>query len=169
MEMLGQITGQVAAFIILAFLLELMAPDKKWRRYLNILTGLFMILTLMAPMRTTLFLYPELSDSNLPVDSGLWEERMVANEEDMRFFWDQSYERELSAALKERLDSVYEGVTENVTVRVSGGEIQEVQIEIREGQAAAAGEGVRDQALRWLPVNIGQIKIIEGFGLEEAR
>lgn len=170
MEMLGQIAGQMAAFIILTFLFELMMPDEKWRRYLNVLTGLFMLLTLAAPLRTLFFLYSELPDSDVPVDSGILEEKIAAKEEDMRFFWDQSYEREIAAALKERLDGLYGDAVKGVSVRVSGGEIREVQIEIGEG---ADVKPIRTQIVQWLPVNIGQIKTVDslmgGSGLEEAR
>ncbi|MDR1205264.1 MAG: stage III sporulation protein AF [Peptococcaceae bacterium] len=162
MEMLGQITGQMAAFIILTFLFELMMPDEKWRRYLNVLTGLFMLLTLATPLRTLFFLYSELPESDVPVDSGILEEKMAAKEEDMRFFWDQSYEREIAAALKGRLDGLYGDAVKEVSVRVNGGEIQEVLIGIGEG---ADVKSVRAQVVQWLPVNVGQIKTV----WEEAR
>jgi hypothetical protein len=170
MEMLGRVAEQMAAFIILTCLFELMTPNERWRRYLNVLTGLFMLLTLAAPLRNLLVLYPELPDSELPVDSGIWEEEIAGRAKDMRFFWDQSYERELSASVKARLDSLHEGVATSVSVHVDGGEVQEVHIEIGDGQAdGRVIQDIRSRIVQWLPVNAGQIKITEASGLEEAR
>jgi hypothetical protein len=100
----------------------------------------------------------EFPDSEMPVDSGIWEENMAAREADMRFYWDRSYEREFASALKERLGVLYAGVVRDVSVQVSGGEIREVRVVIENGRKGVA-EAVRTQIVQWLPVNVGLVKV----------
>jgi stage III sporulation protein AF len=163
MEMLGQITRQLAALVILTLLFEMMMPNGTWRRYLGVLTGLFVLLTLMTPLRMILRSRQASPDIGAEVASTLAEDfdkRVSGQEETMRTFWDQAYEREIGDALKERLIASYGDVVQSVSVRVKEGEIQGVEMVIYEEKVSNAQvRQMRAQAVEWLAVAAYRVEV----------